>query len=295
MYASSRFFLAVFFIAAFCACTPQTPGHSTGRVRPLNALSLEQLRVMLKGFPGDWRKDAEQYAALPEPASSKPVPEGTRLVSLPIPGLVHSGGIGGMSVRQAIARRRSVRDFSQNPLSLDELGFLLWATQGITAVERDPEGHPLHLHRAAPSAGARYPLETYLVVQRVKGLTPGIYRYLPHSHQVALLRKDPEAGTHLSGICYGTDSIRKAAAIFVWCAVPYRTEWKYGYLAHRMIAMEVGHVCQNLYLSAGASGSGVCALLAYDQTRLDSFLGVDGKDEFALYLACVGKPVRSAE
>jgi SagB-type dehydrogenase family enzyme len=80
-----------------------------------------------------------------------------------------------------------------------------------------------------------------------------------------------------------------AAAVFIWAAIPYRTEWKYAYLSPRMIAMEAGHVCQNLYLSAESIGAGACAMLAYDQASIDALIGVDGKDEFALYLACVGR------
>ena len=72
--------------------------------------------------------------------------------------------------------------------------------------------------------------------------------------------------------------------------MPYRTEWKYTYLAHRMIAMEAGHVCENLYLAAQSCGTGCCAALSYDQPHVDELLGVDGQEEFALYVACVGKP-----
>ena len=81
---------------------------------------------------------------------------------------------------------------------------------------------------------------------------------------------------------------------FIWAAIPERTEWKYAYLSARLIAMEAGHVCQNLYLAAGAAGAGCCALLGYDQASVDRLLGVDGRDEFAVYLAAVGVPTKTA-
>jgi len=195
-----------------------------------------------------------------------------------------------MPVREAIAARRSTRTFTGASLSLEELSFLLWATQGITGEQRDEAGAVLQRFRAAPSAGARYPLETYLAIHRVEGLAPGIYRYLPGDHQLALVREDAQVSESLQAACYGTPAVGGAAVVFIWSAVPYRTEWKYTYLAHRMIAMEAGHVCENLYLAAQSCGTGCCAVLSYDQRRVDELLGVDGREEFAIYMACVGKP-----
>ena len=195
-----------------------------------------------------------------------------------------------MPVRDAIAARRSVRDFSDAELSLEELSYLLWATQGITGEQKDEAGAVVERFRAAPSAGARYPLETYLAIHRVKGLAAGLYRYLPNDHQLLLIREDAEISAKLQAGCYGTPSVGSAAVVFVWSAVPYRTEWKYAYLAHRMIAMEAGHVCENLYLATESCGTGCCAVLSYDQPHVDALLGVDGEEEFALYVACVGKP-----
>ena len=126
----------------------------------------------------------------------------------------------------------------------------------------------------------------------MEGLAPGIYRYLPGDHQLVLVREDAQVSANLQAACYGTPAVGAAAAVFIWSAVPYRTEWKYTYLAHRMIAMEAGHVCENLYLAAQACGTGCCAVLSYDQPHVDALLGVDGNEEFALYVACVGKPKR---
>jgi len=86
-----------------------------------------------------------------------------------------------------------------------------------------------------------------------------------------------------------------AAVTFVWTAIPYRMEWRYGLAAHRVILLDAGHVCQNLYLACEAIGAGTCAAAAYDQEKIDGLLGLDGKDEFVIYLAPVGKPREKAE
>jgi SagB-type dehydrogenase family enzyme len=261
--------------------------HEPEKIRELNEIPIPQLRVWLKGFPGEWRADSDRSHERPEPAAGKLVPPDAKRIALAPLAETH---LGDMPVREAIAARRSVREFSEAPISLAELGFLLWAADGVTGVQRDDSGAIEQRFRAAPSAGARYPLETYLAIKRVEGIAPGVYRYLPGDHQLVLLYEDPEISAKLQGACYGTSAVGGAAVVFIWAAVPYRTEWKYTYLAHRMIAIEAGHVCENLYLAAESSGTGCCALLSYHQPRVDELLRLDGKDEFAVYLASVGKP-----
>lgn len=257
-----------------------------GAVRELNEIPVEQLRVVLKGFPGDWRADSDQSKGIAEPPAVKPAPPGaTRMELAPASGLPV---LGSQALGDAIASRASARTFSPEPLGLDELAYLLWATQGVTRTSQDDAGNPLHF-RAAPSGGGRYPLETYLAVLRVEGLAPGLYRYLPVEHRLVLVREAPEIAQELQQACYGQTFPGEAAVAFLWTAIPYRTEWRYAYLAPRMIAIEAGHVCQNLYLAAGSIQAGACALLSYHQPALDALLGVDGKEEFAIYLACVGK------
>ena len=272
--------------AALAACNRQPP-REPEKIRELNEIPIAQLRVMLKGFPDEWRPDSDRSRERAEPPAEKAVAADAKRISLVAPTDIH---LGDMPVREAIATRRSTRDFTDAALSLEELSFLLWATQGITAVQRDDAGAIVQRFRAAPSAGARYPLETHLAIHRVTGLAPGIYRYLPNEHELVLVREDAQISSKLQAACYGSPSVGSAAVVFIWAAVPYRTEWKYTYLAHRMIAMEAGHVCENLYLAAQSCGSAACAMLSYEQKHLDELLGLDGQDEFALYLACVGKP-----
>ena len=241
--------------------------------RTVRDVPLSDLRMMLKGYPGDWRPDTDRAKGVPEPARVKPVAEDAVVVQLP------ALGTNDVSLSTALTHRRSQREFSAESLSLGELGYLLWSAQGVT---EEP-------HRTAPSAGGRYPLETYILVLRVDGVAPGVHRYLPATHQLVEVRAEPELKARVVDACYQQAFVGEAAAVLVWAAVPERTEWKYGYLAHRMIAMEAGHACQNVYLACEAVGAGACALLSYDQNKLNALLGIDGENEFALYLAAVGK------
>ena len=273
------------------ACAPERGQSSGERLRELNEIPLAELRVLLKGYPGDWRPDGALHSKKPEPPSQKEVPDGAARIVLPRP---ETSGLGGQPVREAIAQRRSIRQFSAAGISTEALAYLLWATQGVTRVERDDSANVVRQYRAAPSAGGRYPLETYVAVQKVDGLSAGLYRYLPATHELLPLQAGETVSVQTRAACYEDPAVRDAAVVFIWSATPGRTEWKYAYLAHRMIAMEVGHVCQNLYLAAQSCQLGACALLSYDQPRMDGLLGLDGMDEFTRYLACVGKAAEPA-
>ena len=229
----------------------------------------------------EWRGGAnDQKSGVPAPALQKPVPQGTTVVSLPNP---KADGLGALSLTEAIARRRTERQYADSPLSLGELSFLLWATQGVHEVVREGTA----TRRTVPSGGARHPFETYLYVDRVSSLEVGLYRYLAIDHQLALIATATDLDARIdAGI---NNQKRGAAVVFVWSAIPYRTEWRYGFLSHKLIALDAGHVCQNLYLAATAIGAGVCAIDAYDQTKIDAAIGVDSRDELTVYCATVGK------
>jgi SagB-type dehydrogenase family enzyme len=229
----------------------------------------------------EWRSgENDQKIGVPVPALQKPVTQGTTTVSLPAP---RADGIGTLSLAEAIARRRTERQYAATPLSLAELSFLLWATQGVHEVIQGGTA----LRRTVPSGGARHPFETYLYVERVSGLEAGLYRYLSVEHQLALVAAAPDLGSRIdAGI---NNQKRGAAVVFVWSTIPYRTEWRYGFLSHKLIALDAGHVCQNLYLAATAIDAGVCAIDAYDQTKIDAAIGVDGRNELTIYCATVGK------
>ncbi|MFW5961214.1 MAG: SagB/ThcOx family dehydrogenase [Desulfohalobiaceae bacterium] len=185
---------------------------------------------------------------------------------------------------QIIANRKSRRKYAQDPLLFEELSFLLWATQGL----RSAEGGAANF-RTVPSAGARHSFETYLVVHNVEKLSPGLYRFLPLNNELLFIKEMPRAEHELSKAAFGQRFIAAGAVTFIWSCLPYRMEWRYGPNAYRTILMDVGHVCQNLYLACEAIGGGTCAVAAYDQEAMDSLLGLDGHDEFTLYLAPVGR------
>jgi SagB-type dehydrogenase family enzyme len=190
-----------------------------------------------------------------------------------------------ITLQSAINNRQSRRQFKKESISLAELSFLLWATQGI----RQPidYGHAL---RTVPSAGARHALETYLAILNAEDLDAGFYRYLPVSHSIMVERLDSLVGQKITGATFHQNWMADAAVVFIWAAIPYRMEWRYGLAAHRVILLDAGHVCQNLYLACEAIGAGTCAVAAYDQEQMDQLLGIDGDDEFVIYTAAVGRP-----
>jgi len=192
--------------------------------------------------------------------------------------------ISAISLSEAIKNRKSHRTFLKRTLKLDELSFLLWATQGIR--HQIDQGHA---YRTVPSAGCRHALETYLCVLKVEGLEPGVYRYLPQEHQLLFEFSENQMAEKLVKSVLRQPYPGKAAVTFIWTALPYRMEWRYGLASHKVIAIEAGHVCQNLYLSCEAIGCGTCAIAAYDQEAMDQFLKIDGQDEFVIYIATVGK------
>jgi SagB-type dehydrogenase family enzyme len=185
----------------------------------------------------------------------------------------------------AIANRQSRRNYSSESLKIQELAFLLWATQGV----RDPGLQSPH-YRTVPSAGARHSFETYLFIHRVESVPPGLYRYLPLANELVFLKgADDGSKKRLSRAVLGQQFVANSAAVFVWTTVPYRMEWRYLQAAHRVILLDAGHVCQNLYLACEAIHAGTCAIAAYDQEAMDDLLQVDGIHQFTIYLAPVGK------
>lgn len=224
----------------------------------------------------------DQSRGVPTPPIEKPVPPGVTPLPLAEPTSLSFGK--NLNLASAFAGRRSHRRFSRESLSPEELSFLLWATQGI----RDP-GRKQPMLRTVPSAGARHALETYVAVLRVNGMDSGLYRYLPSAHSLVPEYTASDLGKRLTKACLGQTFVGEAAAVFIWATIPYRMEWRYGLAAHRVIPMDAGHVCQNLYLACQAISAGTCAVAAYHQQLMDQLLRIDGDEEFTLYLAPVGK------
>jgi SagB-type dehydrogenase family enzyme len=221
-----------------------------------------------------------QAEGMPRPSVQKPLPAGSRIIPLPDR---QGWSIPPCDLEDAIAGRQSHRHFSDAPLSLDELAFLLWATQGVRK-----RLHATAL-RTVPSAGCRHPFETYLAVLHVTGLKSGLYRYLPLEHALVHLHDVDNLPAHLIAASRGQQFSGEAAVTFLWSVLPMRTEWRYGEASYKVIALDAGHLCQNLYLACAAICAGTCAIAAYNQTLADELLGVDGEEEFTIYIAPVGK------
>ncbi len=223
-----------------------------------------------------------QSRGITQPPWQKPCPPGTKKVALPAAGRWKT--IPGMKLEDAIAHRKSRRKYTQQALSLEELAFLLWATQGLRTAAA-----ARHNFRTVPSAGCRHAVETYIAAFRVTGLDKAIYRYLPLGHALVEVVRHPDLEEQLTRATFGQAFCGAAAATFIWTAIPERMEWRYGDASYKVIALDAGHICQNLYLACENISAGTCAVAAYDQEEIDAVLGVDGKDEFTIYLAPVGK------
>jgi SagB-type dehydrogenase family enzyme len=252
-------------------------------------------RQFLKGY--EWSRfegiQSDQQKGLPRPAVQKPAPPDAQLIDLMRP---DAFTIGSAFTIDVIRDRVSHRRFTTAPLTIGELSFLLWATQGVRG--KVVADGITYIMRNVPSGGNRHPIETYLSIHRVEGIEPGLYRYLPVDHQLVLEKIDTDLPEQLNRASLRQNSasavrpyyfIKEAAAVFIWAAVPYRSEWRYHTAAAKLVALDAGHICQNLYTAAGAIGAGTCAIGAYDQVKMDRLLELDGEDEFVIYMAPVGK------
>ena len=189
---------------------------------------------------------------------------------------------GGRPIWETIVQRRSSREFSHHSITFPELSQLIWATQGITARAWGYE------FRAVPSAGALYPIETYIAANRVEEIPPGIYHYDLKELQIILL-KEGNFGNDLSQAGLGQEMLGEASCVFIWTAIVERSKWKYRERAYRYIYMDVGHIGQNLYLAATAMKLGCCTVGAFYDEEVDQLIGVDGKEEISVYLGAIGR------
>ena len=188
-----------------------------------------------------------------------------------------------MSLDQTLKQRKSVRDFQDKPISKGQLAYLLWASTGIQRLEGGYE------FRTAPSAGALYPIETYLVVNNVKAVEAGIYHYSIRSHQLEQLRRG-DFSRQIAAAALGQTMCATASVVFVWSAVFERCKWKYGQRAYRYIYLDAGHIAENLALAAVSLNRGSCEIGALYDEEANAVVGVDGIDESVICMAVVGTP-----
>lgn len=209
----------------------------------------------------------------PEPPPPKPAPQ---RVHLPRPAPPPA------DLWKTIASRRSRRDYSARPLSLETLAALLWASQGVTS-----PGLTVSL-RAAPSAGALYPVNTWVAARRIENLSPGLWRLDVASFALEAMAVGEGLFARLERAALGQGAVRKAAATIVFTATVERCSSKYGQRAARYIMLDCGHLCQNLLLAAEGLGLGHCPIGAFLDEELNRLLNIDGAREAAIYLATIG-------
>lgn len=249
-------------------------------------LKIMELRETMKAMDTDIISDQEN--GLPQPPLDKAC-FGETIISL---SKNYESVIKNNNFLHLLNTRTSKRKYNSDALTLEELGFLLWSTQGVKEVIGNQRRAT---RRTVPSAGARHPFETYLFVNQVKGLEPGIYHYLALEHKLEFIKTCENQIDRLSEAYYGQTFFAGAPVAFVWSVVPYRSEWRYSVDAHKYALIDIGHVCQNLYLASEAIGCGTCAIGAYNQEMADSLLDFDSKpsfdqkNEFVIYAASVGR------
>lgn len=225
---------------------------------------------------------SDQQKQLPQPPLIKPYGEDDELIDLLE---IDKSIVTKDNVFDCIVDRKSHRKYKDEPLKLEELSYLLYMTQGVKSIR----GNNYATLRTVPSGGARHSYETYLAVDRVEGLKKGIYRYIPIGHKLLLVKEEEDISSHIVKGTLGQKFAGTAAVNFIWAAIPYRSEWRYVHKAHKLMLLDAGHICHALYLACESIGLGTCALAAYDQEYMDKLIGLDGQDEFVVYMAPVGK------
>jgi SagB-type dehydrogenase family enzyme len=188
-----------------------------------------------------------------------------------------------MSLDRALRQRKSIRDFQAKAISQGRLSYLLWASAGIERIEG------VHSFRTAPSAGALYPIETYVVVNNVRKLQAGVYHYSVRNHQLEQIKLGEFQQT-IAAAALGQEMCASAAAVFVWSAVFERCKWKYGQRAYRYMYLDAGHIAENLALAAVSINLGSCEIGALYDDHVNAIVGIDGTEESVLCMAAVGIP-----
>ncbi len=252
------------------------------------AMTINENRYFLKTYFSELdgiKTDASK--ALAKPPAEKVFTTGTTAIKLPKP---CKDVLKSANIFDVIQNRRSFRRYSDKKLSMEELSYLLWASYGRSNFddEKDPK-------RTVPSGGACYTIETYIIAMNVENLEAGIYHYSPSEHSILFIKSIESMHETIESFMLDSKQpflpgfAEKSGVLFIWSTVPYRGEYKFNVLAHKKVLIDAGHVCQNLYLASQSIDAGACAIGIYDQDKIDRLLDLDGKDEFVIYLAAVGK------
>lgn len=229
-------------------------------------------------------KASDQSQGVPAPAFGKAV-TGERIT------LPSFEGISTASYASLLDSRRSVRSYTQKPMTQAELAFMLWSVNGIQYTRNDVSSF-----RPVPSGGARHPFETYITIRNVEGIAPGLYHYLPAENigektvTIQKLGDIADYDTTVTEMVAGQAWAAQAPIVLFYSCIPYKAEWRYHEMSHRVVLIDLGHVGQNAMLSAAAIGLGSCCMAAYDQKACDALIGLDGLEEYTVYGVAVGTP-----
>ena len=226
-------------------------------------------------------EQSDQIKKLPQPPLVLPPFEKGGIIKLPDPRTIK---VNSVDLIEAINRRVSVRAYSEEPLTLEELSYVLWSTQGVKEVTTRPA-----TLRTVPSAGSRHCFEPYVLVNNVEGVPRGLYRFLAVEHSLQEVDLSDDIGERIMKACLDQRFILNAAMALILTAVRYRMMWRYTERGYRYMHLDAGHVIQNLYLCAEAIDSGVCAIAAFNDDVINEALGVDGVEQFTVYLGVLGK------
>jgi SagB-type dehydrogenase family enzyme len=186
-----------------------------------------------------------------------------------------------LNLNEVLRRRKSIRTFSPEPLNFVDLAFLLWASTGIQRAEYK------YAFRTAPSAGALYPIETYIAANKVKELNQGIYHYNIKDHLLEEIKLG-NFGHELAHAALDQQMCADASVVLIWTAIFGRSKWKYSQRAYRYIYLDAGHIAQNLALSAVSINCGTCQVGAFFDDEMNSIVGVDGTEESTICLSVIG-------
>jgi SagB-type dehydrogenase family enzyme len=186
-----------------------------------------------------------------------------------------------ITFNEVLKKRKSIRSFSIQPLSKSDLAFLLWASTGIQRTEHGYE------FRTTPSAGALYPIETYIAANNVEDIEKGIYHYNIKNHLIEEIKLG-NFGEKLARAALSQEMCADASVVFIWTAIFKRSKWKYSQRAYRYVYLDAGHITQNLGLAVTSINCGSCEVGAFFDDEINSILGIDGTEESTICLSVVG-------
>ncbi len=214
----------------------------------------------------DWNNQPDLYKSYPNNKKIK---------------LVKPEALSKLSLDDVLKKRKSIRIFSEKPVTKQQLSYIIWASTGIQREELEFE------FRTAPSAGALYPIETYLVINRVLDIPKGVYHYSIKDNSLEEL-KTGDFSIEISKAALEQDMCKNSAAVFIWTAIFNRSKWKYGERAYRYIYLDVGHIAENFALASTSLGLGSCQIAALFDDEVNEIIDVDGVNESVIYMSVVG-------